>query len=392
METAGGAGDAEEDLDPPPGELTETSEISACRPRNLGWCCAAGTGAGDDDDVRWSVTVGCACACTRRTAAGDGEGAEDAALSMAAPGDAGALSAPGGSTRNELGLSRSIWWSLSRCALMLGMEAARWEHILQTLSPLLLSPLAARCAMCSFWKCAFMAMCRWKRFLHAGHWKLDWHLRRSLRDDEEDGHDGEAVDDDDSDSDDEDEDGEEVEAVVTLSEPGEDDDDWPPLVPLFCCRSCMMRLAYSSEVAGAGRGCFSEVGAEGGEASERRLRPPRLRSTEPLHWPAVAGAAPGEAAADVGTTMPRLWATGGLLRLALSRGVLLTEQDDDDEAVAPDDDNDAEEEDEADVAGGGGDDDSACSSGLSISPDCRVRYCVRDDTGSEVDDEDDFPP
>jgi hypothetical protein len=25
--------------------------------------------------------------------------------------------------------------------------------------------------MCSFWKCAFMAMCRWNLFPHAGHAK-----------------------------------------------------------------------------------------------------------------------------------------------------------------------------------------------------------------------------
>ena len=62
-----------------------------------------------------------------------------------------------GSTRLAAGFSRSMLWCLTRCWRMETMSAATCEQSRQ----IFLSASFDVWPMCSFWKCAFIAMCRW---------------------------------------------------------------------------------------------------------------------------------------------------------------------------------------------------------------------------------------
>lgn len=68
------------------------------------------------------------------------------------------------SSRHLVGLSRSMEWTTRRCCRTARRLGDTPPHSLQLRSPELEDG-----EMCSFWKCAFMAICRWNRFLHAGH-------------------------------------------------------------------------------------------------------------------------------------------------------------------------------------------------------------------------------
>ena len=93
-----------------------------------------------------------------------------------------------GSTKQAAGVSRSMLWKASRWLRTAAMSSPTNLHILQSLlfNEALGTLEAAVLALtlmwptCSAWKCAFMAMWRWKRFLQTGHWKQSCDLSFSF--------------------------------------------------------------------------------------------------------------------------------------------------------------------------------------------------------------------